>query len=497
MERTKALTALALCAALSLAASAGGAAPTPAPASKPQIEVKDWQLANGLRVVYAPHRAVPVVTVQVWYHVGSKNERPGIRGMAHLFEHMMFKGSEHVPPEEHARMVSAVGGSDNAFTAQDVTAYHNTMPRRYLDFALRLEAERMRYLHLTRFTIASEREVVKEEKRMRLENSPIGRTLEAIHALAFTRHPYSWTPAGDIPDLNSVTVELCRRFYDTYYVPGNATLIVAGDVSEAEARAAVERAFGSIPRGKTPPPVTAVEPPQTALRQRVADWPSQLGVVLGAYHVPPAAHADLPALKVISALLSAGQSSRLTQALVRKGKLVVGAGGFVQSQEHPGLFFIYAIGLPTHDLTKMRAGLLAEVERLSAAEVSPKELVKVKNQLATAAISRLRTAEGIADEIGRSTYLQGDPRAFLAQAAKLDAVTAADVRRVATSYLQQKNLSLILLKGGGGEKAKAPAATPAPAKATPAPAPAKATPAPAPAKATPAPAAATKKGGAR
>jgi zinc protease len=443
---------LAHLALLMLVGLIGSSHAAPSGARLPAIELREWRLGNGLHVVFAPHRQVPGVTVQVWYHVGSKNERRGIRGMAHLFEHMMFKGSEHVPPEQHARMISALGGSDNAFTAEDMTAYHQNVPRDYMGFAMRLEAERMRYLHLTQFTIASEREVVKEEKRMRLDNSPIGRTLEAIHALAFTKHPYSWTPAGDIGDLNKVTVEMCRRFYDTYYRPNNATLIVVGDVDAAAVRAATEKEFGKIPRGPEPPPVTAVEPPQTKERERTADWPSQLAVVLGAYHISAARAPDQPALKVVSALLSAGQSSRLNQALVRKGKLAVAAGGFAQALEQPGLFFIYAIGLPNHDLQKMKQALLDEVARLTREEPDAKELAKVKNQLATSAVSQLRTMDGLAQQIGRSIYLRGDARAFIVEAAEIDKVTGADVKRVAQRYLVPTNLSLILLpaaKGGG------------------------------------------------
>jgi len=431
----------ALVAALSLLLALGEAIAAPAP----KVEIKEWRLQNGLRVLYAPMHQVPGVNIQVWYHVGSKDEARTVRGIAHLFEHMMFKGSRHVPPEQHARMIAAVGGTDNAYTAQDVTVYHNTVPKKYLDFVLRLEAERMRNLHVTEQTIRSEREVVKEEKRLRLENSPIGRTLEAIHALAFTNHPYAWTPAGDIPDLNRVTVAMCKSFYDTYYTPANAALIVVGDVSEAEVRAAVERRFGGIPGGKEPPRVQIVEPPQTRYREQTADWPSQLAVVLGAYHVPEAKSKDTATLRVISALLSAGASSRLNQALVRRAKLAVAAGGFLQSQEHPGLLFIYAVGLPNHDLAKMKETLLSEVDRLGREPCAAKELAKVKNQLATSSLSRLRTMSGLAHEIGESLMLAHDPRAFLDEARQIDAVSLADVQRVAKQVLQRQNLSLILL----------------------------------------------------
>jgi len=419
-----------------------------------QVKIQDWTLKNGMRVVFAPHRRVPAVTVQVWYHAGSKDERVGIRGIAHMFEHMMFKGSEHVPPEEHARLLSAIGGDTNAFTSEDMTAYHDTVPKQYMGFAMKLEAERMRHLHLTLHTIKSEREVVKEEKRMRLENNPIGRALEAIYALAYTKHPYAWTPAGVIADLDRVTRQDCQRFYDTYYVPNNATLVVVGDTSRAEVQRAAEQHFGPIRRGKDPPRVTVREPPQAKERARKADWPSQLKVVLGAFHVPQARSPDMPALQVLSAILSAGQSSRLNQALVRRGKLAVAAGGFVAQQEQPGLLMIYGIGLPSHDVDQIKEALLKQLELVAAKGVTTQELTKARNQLTTSRLSKISTVTGLASQIGNSTLLRGDPRAFINEVAALDAVTTGDIQRVATTYLKPQNLSLVLVdtstaKAGG------------------------------------------------
>ena len=410
-----------------------------------KIKITEWTLPNGMKVLYSPMRKVPVVTVQVWYHAGSKDEKVGIRGIAHMFEHMMFKGSKRVAPEDHARHLSGIGGSVNAFTTDDVTAYHNTLPKQYMEFAMKLEAERMRALHLTDSTITSEREVVKEEKRARMENSPIGRALETIHDMAFTKHPYAWTPAGVIKDLNAIDRAACQKFYDTYYVPNNSTLVVVGDVDEATVRAAAQRQFGGIARGKVPPRSKVIEPPQTALRQRDANWPSQLTVVLGAYHIPDANHADIPALKVMSTILSAGQSSRMYQTLVRQGKMALAAGGFVRAMEHPGVLYIYSVGLPSHDLERMEKALLAEVEKVAAAGVTKEELTKAKNQISTGRLQGLKTVNGLATAVGISTYVRGDPRAFLKDVALLDKVTSDDIKRVASAYLKRGNLNLIRL----------------------------------------------------
>src|SRR6478752_2100989 len=198
----------------------------------PKVEVVSWQLPNGLKVLFLPNHKAPIATVQVFYHVGSKDEHIGIRGVAHMFEHMMFKGSQHVPPEEHARMLKEVGGHTNAFTTEDVTAYHQTVPPSYVGFALQLEAERMRNLKLFQATVDSERHVVEEEKRLRIDNDPVGKAIEKFRALAYTKHPYNWTAIGTIEDLERVTPADCQRFYDTFYQPNNATLIVIGDLDE-------------------------------------------------------------------------------------------------------------------------------------------------------------------------------------------------------------------------------------------------------------------------
>lgn len=451
MHQAIVLGAAALCLAAPGIGHAAEATP-PATDQSAAPSIRDWRLPNGLRVVFAPVHRLPAVTVQVWYHVGSKNEQPGLRGVAHMFEHMMFKGSVRVPPERHAQLLAAVGGEVNAFTSEDVTAYHNTLPNQYFDFAVALEAERMRHLLLTEQTINSEREVVKEEKRLRLENSPIGRALEALRALAYRQHPYAWSPAGDIPDLDRVTVPLCQGFYDRYYRPNNATLIVVGDVAEEDVRRVARAHFGSIPAGPPAPAVTAVEPPQSALRTRRADWPSQLNVVLGAYHIPDVRHADLPALTVLATILGGGRSSRLHQALVRRTPLALGVGAFAEENEHPGLLIVYGYGLPNQDLAPMQQALFAQVDAIGRASVTAAELSKARQQLATGHLRSRQTVDGLAYQIGASTYLQGDPRAFLDDVRRLDRVTAADVQRVAGRYLQRSNLSLVELP------AQAPAA---------------------------------------
>lgn len=423
-----------------------------APATAPQLNVKTWSLANGLQVLLLEEHKAPIATVQIFYHAGSKDERPGIRGIAHMFEHMMFKGTEHVPPEAHARLLKEVGGTTNAFTTEDITGYHDTVPPSYVGFALQLEAERMRHLKLFPATVNSERDVVIEEKRLRIDNDPVGKALELFRATAYQRHPYQWTAIGTVDDLKRITVEDCQRFYDTYYRPNNATLIIVGDVRETEVRKLVDTHFGPVPRGPAPPRTAAVEPPQTARREKTLAVPVELPVVIGGYHVPPARHADTTALAVLSTILSDGESSRMHQRLVRKEKLALAAGGVLQALEASGLFLVYAAHLPDRDQAKVRAGLLQEIGRVRQGGVTDAELIKAKNQLAAQFIYRLETVDGIAGQLGTAQYIEGDWRRFLDEATRTLAVTAADIKRVANQYLVDANLTIVSVRPPEGGK---------------------------------------------
>ncbi len=419
--------------------------PTPASVPTPKPDVKSWTLPNGLGVLFVADHKAPIATVQIFYHVGSKDEHVGIRGVAHMFEHMMFKGSAHVPPEEHARMLKEVGGQTNAFTTEDVTGYHQTVPPSYVGFALELEAERMRNLKLLPATIDSERRVVEEEKRLRVDNDPVGKALEKFRTLAYVKHPYNWTPIGTIEDLEKVRPEDCQRFYDTYYQPNNATVIIVGDLDEATVRALVDKYFGPIPRGPEPPRNYPVEPPQEAVRTATLNVEVQIPVVVGGYHIPKAADPDVPALEVLAAILSGGESSRMHQRLVRKEHLALAAGGLTQALEDHGLFLVYAAYLPDRDPARVQAVLEEEIARVREQPVTRDELDKAKNQLAVGFVFGLQTVDGIAQALGNARYVEGDWRRFVEGAARYLAVTAEDVQRVAKTYLVDRNLTRVTL----------------------------------------------------
>jgi zinc protease len=413
-------------------------------------DVRRWSLPNGLQVLFLAEHKAPVVTVQIFYHVGGKDEPADKRGMAHMFEHMMFKGSTHVRPEEHARFIDSVGGNENAFTADDETGYHDTIPPSALDFTLQLEAERMRNLKLIQKTIDSEREVVKEELRVRLENSPVSKALDKVLHLAFTVHPYQQMAIGQKQMLDTVTVADCQKFYDLYYQPNNATLIVVGDTDEATVKQLVEKRFGPLPRGPEIHRKSIVEPPQDKARTATLTLPVQLPVMVGAYHIPAGDSDDLIPLGVLQQILSGGESSRLYQRIVRKDKLAVFAGGGLFEHEDPGIFFSFAAYLPGSDAGKIKTALDEEIHRLSAELVSDKELVKARNQLATQAVFAQERVGSLATIMGRDGIVEHDPLASFKAPARYDAVTAADVQRVAKKYLVETNLSQVTLQPPAG-----------------------------------------------
>ena len=424
----------------------------PQQASGPSLALpalETWELDNGMKVAFLRVDTAPVVAVEVWYHVGSKDEARGGRGSAHMFEHMMFEGSERVRSEEHARHIHRLGGHVNAITSEDATWYIDVLPGEHLEFALQLEAERMRSLLLREDMIRTEREVVKEEIRQQ-ENNPLAKGFLRFLEAAYTRHPYAWTAGGTIADLDAITAADLERFYDTYYVPNNAMLVVVGSVTAEQVRAAAEEWFGPIPRGAVPPrPADAApEPAQAGMRREVVE-PGQRGVVLGGYHIPAARHDDMPALQVAALILGAGDASRLNQRLVQKDGVAVQAGAPLLVREHPGLLALYGVYLDHRQGEALEAAMLDEVAALRRSGPRPEELRKAKNQLQAAFAFRLEDVAGIAQQIGSAWILTGEPDRWLGDLARYEAVTAADVQRVASTYLVEGNLTVVVIPPAG------------------------------------------------
>jgi zinc protease len=410
----------------------------------PEIKVQEHQLANGLKVILHEDHSVPAANVQVWYHVGSKDERQGRSGFAHLFEHIMFKGSANVGPEEHKDFINAIGGRYNATTDFDRTLYFETIPSNYLERVLWMEADRMRSLDVSEENFRSEREVVKEERRLRIENPPFGRLFEVVLDKTFTTHPYRILPIGSMADLDAATIQDVRDFHSTYYVPNNATLVVAGDFQPDEAMRWIETWFGSIPKGKPVPRNVPQEPVQTAERRTVVyDSNAPLPAVIFAYHMPEARHPDLYALEVAGNILSNGQSSRLYRKMVYERQIALQSGGQTISLEDPGVFFFFAILQGDHTVAEAEAALQEEVQRLQTTPVDAAELAKARNQLIAQQVFGRETVQDKGEALGYASVILGDVTRVNRDLAEYQKVTADDVLRVAKTYFKPENRTVV------------------------------------------------------
>jgi zinc protease len=412
----------------------------------PKLEVREHKLANGLDLLMYEDHSVPVATVDVWYHVGSKDEKKGRSGFAHLFEHLMFKGSANLGPEEHKNFISSIGGRYNATTDFDRTLYFQTFPSNYLERVLWMEADRMRSLDISDENFKSERDVVKEERRLRVDNPPFGRLLEVVLDKTYTTHPYRIDTIGSMADLDAATVEDVRAFHSVYYVPNNATLVVAGDLNPEQTIRWAEKYFGDIPQGKPIPREIAKEPAQAAERRAVDYHPNTpLPAVVITYHVPEAVSRDIYALQVAGNILSSGESSRLYRRMVYEKQMAVEAGGETIVLEDPGVFFFFSIlqgGQKPEDGEKE---LLAAVDRLRGEPVSGAELVKAKNQFISQLVFGRQTGHDKADAIGYSKVILGDLSLVNRQLAEYQRVTAADVQRVANAYFKPENRTVVYM----------------------------------------------------
>jgi len=443
MIETKILpTAIVLAVAFSLPAASWAALDV----RPPEIEVTRHELSNGLEVLMHRDTSVPVVNVQVWYHVGSKDEREGRTGFAHLFEHIMFKGSDNVPDEAYGPFIQDIGGRYNATTDFDRTLYFQTVPSNYLERILWMEADRMRSLRVVEASFHSERDVVKEERRVRYENAPYGLLFETIFDAIFTTHPYRHTPIGSMGDLNAATIDDVKEFHTTYYVPRNATLVISGDFDPKTALGWVKTYFGEIPAGDPIPRDLPTEPPQTEERRVVRyDANAPLPAVVFAYRAPEAGHEDSYALQVAGNILSIGQSSRLYKKLVYDQQIAVQASGQVLPLEDAGVFFFFAILNQGQEPDAGETSLLEEVERLKNEPVSAEELEKAKNQFISQQVQSRQTVQAKGSAIGYAAVILDDLDAVNEQVARFQAVSAEDIQRVASKYFRDTNRTTLLM----------------------------------------------------
>ena len=408
------------------------------------VGFKETKLKNGLRVITVEDHSAPVIAISITYNVGSRNERQGRTGFAHLFEHMMFKGSENVGTGEHFYLIFNNGGNMNGTTNEDRTNYFEALPANQLDLALYLEADRMRSLVISKANLDNQRNAVQEERRQGVDNQPYGKSGEVQQELIYDNFAYKHTTIGSMEDLNAASVEDVASFFKMYYAPNNAVLTLVGDFNTSEALKKIKQSFESIPQQPTPPPVDMTEPEQKAERRAsVDDGLARAPQVDIAFKAVPGNTADFYALQVLSASLQSGQSSRLYQTLVKDKQLVTNVGGFMDEKRGTGALYISATLKQGGKPADVEAAIYAEIAKLQKEGIADWELQKAKNTTRRNFINGLQSSLSRAVSIGQYTVYYNDPNLINTRLDKVTAVTKADVQRVADKYLTAANRTVV------------------------------------------------------
>ena len=411
-----------------------------------------FRLTNGLKVILVRDPSAPVFAYQTWFAVGSRHEREGITGIAHLFEHLMFNQTEHHPPGELDRLIETAGGDTNAATWVDWTYYRDNLPKAELRLAVELEADRMAHLTLGETQVESEREVVANERRFRVEDDVDGFLNEELYKAAFTTHPYHWPTIGWMRDIEAISIDDCRTFYQTFYAPNNATVVLVGDFDEDAALALIDEQYGKIPSAAIPADRAAAEPEQTG--ERRLSWPKPVTAdkLRIGYKAPAIGHADYATLEVASEILFGGNSSRLHRRLVVETEIAASTHAATAPFADPGLYEI-SVGVQRgHTAAEAEAIVYAELEKLGKEPLEPHELDTAKTRLLTHFWRELRPSAGKAEALGHYETTVGDYRKLFAVADGYKNVTAADIESVVRKYLRPERRTVAV-------------ATPAPAKA--------------------------------
>jgi predicted Zn-dependent peptidase len=417
-----------------------GAAPLP------RIQFSDTKLKNGLRVIISEDHSAPVFTLAVTYNAGSRDERKGRTGFAHLFEHMMFKGSENVGALEHPHLVFAAGGIMDATTNKDRTLYFATLPSNQLDLGLFLEADRMRSLEITQANFENQRAAVKEERLLRVDNQPYGRAFEVIEDLAYENFAYEHSVIGSMQDLDAATVDDAAAFFKTYYAPNNAVLSIVGDVETNVALDKVRKYFASIPAQPPPTAVDMTEPAQTEERRTTINDPlARLPRINMVYKISAANAPDQDALQVLATVLASGRSSRFYETIVRQKQLSSGTvSAFPDGAKGPGLFNISATAAPGKKIEDLEAAVDAEIERIKAAPIEDWEMQKARVAAKSSLVGTMASSLGRAVALGDYALFENNPDKINRRADAMAKVTADDVQKVARQYLVKSGRTVVI-----------------------------------------------------
>jgi len=406
------------------------------------LRARRTTLENGLTILTLEDRATPVVAFQMWVHVGSSDETR-VTGLAHLFEHMMFKGSKNIPPEKHGQLIQSRGGTVNAYTTSDVTVYMSEIPSEALPLVIALEAERLKNLDISQRTLTSERQVVLEERRMRSEDQPSGRAREALYALTFQALPYRWPAIGWRSDIENTTIEDCRDFFSTFYVPNNIVIAIVGDFDADAAIEQIREGFGGLEPASEIPRYRTREPAQLGPRRAEVYFDVRAPIFAAAWQTQPVGHPDSEALEVAAEILSGGRSSRIYRRLVHEEQIALSARSLNSQFALAGFFGAFASVRPEASVDRVEASFLEEIARLREEPVTAEELETAKRQIEVAMIYQLTTNAAIAGRIGFDVTILGEIRPLEDRLAAIEAVEASDVMRVARSYLTDEASNIV------------------------------------------------------
>ncbi|MBI4551579.1 MAG: insulinase family protein [Candidatus Latescibacteria bacterium] len=409
------------------------------------LTVTRHRLENGLQILAREDHSLPVISFYTFFRVGSRNETVGLTGISHLFEHLMFNGAKKYGSKEFDRVLEANGGFSNAYTITDMTSYYQNFPSDKLELIIDLDSDRMASLALTEESLRSEREVVKEERGLRIDNEVSGAMMEQLYALAYLAHPYRWQTVGWMSDLDNITLQDCRQFFRTYYAPNNAVIVLSGDFKTEEAVALIRTYYGGIPSQPPPRPVGTIEPEQRGERRAVFQKPAELPALAVGYHGPSVRSEDIFVLEVLEVLLARGESSRLYRRLVYEEQAAVSVSAAFPWMLDPGLLTFSVEVKPDQKTEEVEGLLYAEIERLKQEPVPDRELRKAKNILQAEFVKGLETNNGTADNIGMYELLFGDWSMMRTALDRYEAVTAEDVARVARAYLSDSSRTVVTL----------------------------------------------------
>lgn len=408
-------------------------------AQETRISFREFNLENGLHVILHQDNSTPIVSVSTMYHVGSKNEEPGKTGFAHFFEHVASRRTKNIPVGGFTEYVSQAGGTRNASTNFDRTYYYEILPSNYIEMGLWIESERMLNMVVDSTVVETQREVVKEEKRLRYDNQPYGTILPEILKRSYKKHPYRWPVIGSMEDLDAASIQDFIHFRDRYYVPNNAVLSIAGDLNLNDTETLVKKYFSDIPSGKPIQRVDVVEPPQKGEIRDVVYDNVQLPAVIFAYHMPAAGTDDFYALSMLTTLLADGASSRMNKALVDKKQLAVASAAIPLPLEDPGLFVAFGIANLGVNEDDLEVGMQEEIDKVRDNLIGEHEFEKIRNQVENDFISSNSMIAGIAESLAEYFLIYDDANLINTELSKYLAVTREDIQRVAQKYLVNDN----------------------------------------------------------